>query len=608
MDAAEGQYEQELRERKGAFQRRVEAEEKQMEEGWKKDWEQRRTELEADGRARALKEAEEEERALKETHQERLEELKEELERQLREFTAEEEERVNKLRLEVGEEKRRQLEELSREGAEKRRLLQDLGAHETHALAAIAQHEADNKAKLEELRADYEKRERELEAQEARALEAKKQHMQDKVKRELEEAERQLREANEAATMALRRKREQLQEDMHRLEKEQQVRLAAMQDEHRRQLDEGRPHAAAAAPQEPVGLRVTMDEAYEEVEGAEGAFAAGLKADMAAAVQASDSRLEWCGMQRGSVRALLNVLPDSTGRDARSASALAESLVRQGADATSVLRARGVTKTIRLIEITAPGTRKHTSLQDWRALLPPPAKSLLPSSSEAAQALARREAELDELESEYRRRRHNLSLMEQRLKDEEARTGTKSSSRQRPGVESEPADRDAGDADKGAASSWPHTARRRAASSRRPPEEVSKVLKEMKDDIQRRLAAVLASREAYKTERRALDRQRDSPDYSFRLAFLRQVKEAINQQAMSLNADAARVKSVEKIIKVSQSRNMAVDVAGADWWGVGSDFNGRGIAGGGVLPAGWGGDVSDDNGSHTDASSLVIPL
>jgi hypothetical protein len=60
MDAAEAQYEQELRERKGAFQRRVEAEEKQMEEGWKKDWEQRRTELEADGRARALKEAEEE--------------------------------------------------------------------------------------------------------------------------------------------------------------------------------------------------------------------------------------------------------------------------------------------------------------------------------------------------------------------------------------------------------------------------------------------------------------------------------------------------------------------------------------------------------------------
>jgi hypothetical protein len=34
-------------------------------------------------------------------------------------------------------------------------------------------------------------------------------------------------------------------------------------------------------------------------------------------------------MQRGSVRALLNVLPDPTGRDARSALALAETLVKQ---------------------------------------------------------------------------------------------------------------------------------------------------------------------------------------------------------------------------------------------------------------------------------------
>lgn len=41
------------------------------------------------------------ERALKEAHQTRLEDLKEELERQLREFTREEEERVNKLRQEV---------------------------------------------------------------------------------------------------------------------------------------------------------------------------------------------------------------------------------------------------------------------------------------------------------------------------------------------------------------------------------------------------------------------------------------------------------------------------------------------------------------------------
>jgi aryl carrier-like protein len=82
-------------------------------------------------------------------------------------------------------------------------------------------------------------------------------------------------------------------------------------------------------------------------------------------------------MQRGSVRALLNVLPDPTGRDARSAMALAEQLVKQGADAASLLRLRGVTKTVRLIEITAPGMRKHTTLQDWRALLPSSAPKTL---------------------------------------------------------------------------------------------------------------------------------------------------------------------------------------------------------------------------------------
>lgn len=220
---------------------------------------------------------------------------------------------------------------------------------------------------------------------------------------------------------------------------------------------------------------------------------------------ASDARFEWCGMQRGSVRALLNVLPDPTGRDARSALALAETLVQQGADAASALRARSVTKTVRMIEITAAATRKQTSLHDWRAVLPSAVPRALPPASEEAQALARRQAELDQLEDEYQRRRQNLSLMEQRLKEEEEARGGRAAG-------ADPADGD--EADKAA------RRRQRRAS---PPEEVSKVLKEMKDDIQRRLAAVLASREAYKTERRALDRSRDAPDYSYRLAFLRQV-------------------------------------------------------------------------------------
>ncbi len=69
------------------------------------------------GRARALKEAENEERALKQAHQERLKELKVELERQLCEFTEEEEARVETLRLEVIEEKQRQFEQLSERGA-----------------------------------------------------------------------------------------------------------------------------------------------------------------------------------------------------------------------------------------------------------------------------------------------------------------------------------------------------------------------------------------------------------------------------------------------------------------------------------------------------------
>jgi hypothetical protein len=217
---------------------------------------------------------------------------------------------------------------------------------------------------------------------------------------------------------------------------------------------------------------------------------------------ASDARFEWCGMQRGSVRALLNVLPDPTGRDARSALALAETLAQQGADAASALRALSVTKTVRMIEITAAATRKQTSLHDWRALLPSAVPRALPPASEEALALARRQAELDQLENEYQRRRQNLSMMEQRLKEEEEARGGRAPAA------------DADEADKAA------RRRQRRASA---PEEVSKMLKEMKDDIQRRLAAVLASREAYKTERRALDRSRDAPDYSYRLAFLRQV-------------------------------------------------------------------------------------
>jgi len=520
--------------------------------------------------------------------------MKDELDKQLREFTQEEEERVNKLRQEVSEEKQRQLEELAKESDEKKKLLEDLGATDEKHAAAMAQHEAENKTKLDKLKREYEARERELEVQESRALEAKKVQMQDKVKHELADAERQLREANDAATTALRHKREQLQADLDRLEQEQKQRLAVLHEDHRRaalQLTEDRSRAGATSsavpPQEPVGLRVTMDETYEEVEVAEGAFAAGLKADMAASVMASDSRFEWCGMQRGSVRALLNVLPDPTGRDSRSALALAESLKQQGSDAASSLRSRVVTKTVRLVEITAPGTRKQTSVQDWRALLPSSApKSLMPSSEEAL-SLARRQAELDQLETEYHRRRQNLSLMEQRLKDEETRASRQPAS-------DAPANADEDD----------KAARRRR---RGPPEEVGKVLKEMKDDIQRRLAAVLTSREAYKTERRALDRQRESPDYSFRLAFLRQVKQAINQQAASLNADAARVKSVERSMKTSQSRHH-FDASAVDWWNsFGGDFGSGGGGGGGGgrgVVSGWG-DVSEDNQSDVSSTGLT---
>jgi len=42
---------------------------------------------------------------------------------------------------------------------------------------------------------------------------------------------RTLEQANEATTLALRHKREQLQADMERLEQEQKVRLAALEDE-----------------------------------------------------------------------------------------------------------------------------------------------------------------------------------------------------------------------------------------------------------------------------------------------------------------------------------------------------------------------------------------
>ena len=77
----------------------------------------------------------------------------------------------------------------------------------------------------------------------------------------------------------------------------------------------------------------------------------------------------------------------------------------------------------------------------------------------------------------------------------------------------------------------------------------------------------------------------------------RQVKQAINQQASSLNVDAARVKAVERSMRASHSRH-AFDGSGADWWNaLGADF-GKGVGAGGVS-SGWA-DISDEN---SDVSS-----
>ena len=84
---AETSYNAALEEKKREIQTRVEAEQKQLEEALKAGWEKRKETLDAEGRARALQEAEDEERALKAAHQQRLDDLKDELERQLREFT-----------------------------------------------------------------------------------------------------------------------------------------------------------------------------------------------------------------------------------------------------------------------------------------------------------------------------------------------------------------------------------------------------------------------------------------------------------------------------------------------------------------------------------------
>ena len=75
---------------------------------------------------------------------------------------------------------------------------------------------------------------------------------------------------------------------------------------------------------------------------------------------------------------MVNVLPDPTGRDARSAMALAESLVKQGSDASSSLRQRGVARTVRIIEITAPGARKPIAL-------PAPLANLIGSEASATE-------------------------------------------------------------------------------------------------------------------------------------------------------------------------------------------------------------------------------
>ncbi len=154
-----------------------------------------------------------------------------------------------------------------------------------------------------------------------------------------------------------------------------------------------------------IGLRVYVEHSVAAVQSSEGAFAASLRCDIAEAVRSSDARFEYCGVSEGAsgaAVAMINVLPDAVGMDARTPTQIASELQVQAYDSKSALRRSNVGSAVTRVEIAEKRPRKAVAMS-WTAGGA--------GSTRPPQAGLQQHAELDGLEREYARRYVTSCLM-----------------------------------------------------------------------------------------------------------------------------------------------------------------------------------------------------
>jgi hypothetical protein len=105
---------------------------------------------------------------------------------------------------------------------------------------------------------------------------------------------------------------------------------------------------------EPVGVSITIGVDFDRVKKHEKRFSEDLVSACAWCLQASTDRFMYCHIERGSVIAKLNILPDSSGSDPRPCIRLAEELAAQVAHPHSPVRKAPVTKPATKVVIHQP--------------------------------------------------------------------------------------------------------------------------------------------------------------------------------------------------------------------------------------------------------------
>jgi hypothetical protein len=105
---------------------------------------------------------------------------------------------------------------------------------------------------------------------------------------------------------------------------------------------------------EPVGVSITIGVDFDRVKKHEKRFSEDLMSACAWCLQASTDRFMYCHIERGSVIAKLNILPDSSGSDPRPCIRLAEELAAQVAHPHSPVRKAPVTKPATKVVIHQP--------------------------------------------------------------------------------------------------------------------------------------------------------------------------------------------------------------------------------------------------------------